>query len=149
MNVDEFLAEVMPRLTAVDTALHDGDVEPRMALWSRTEPLTLFGAAGTQIGRPAIEETFDRLSTTFSDCRSFAYDIVAAGVSGDLGYLVGTEHTTASIGGAPPVSYSLRVTTVLRREAGEWRVVHRHADPPPGSDADAGALSALTDRSTA
>jgi ketosteroid isomerase-like protein len=148
MNADEFLAEIMPRVTAVDTALHRGDVEPRKALWSRTEPVTLFGAAGSDIGRSAIEETFDRLGTRFSDCRSFEYEVVAAGVSGDLGYIVGTEHTTASIGGAPQMSYSLRVTTVLRREAGDWKVVHRHADHPPGSS-DGDALSGLTERSTA
>jgi ketosteroid isomerase-like protein len=147
MDVDEFLAEVVPRLTAVDTAMHDGDAGPRKALWSRTEPVTLFGAAGSDFGRSAIEERFDRLGTRFSDCRSFDYEVVAAGVSGDLGYLVGTEHTTASIGGAPPVSYSLRVTTVLRREDGEWRVVHRHADRPPDS-ADRNVLSGLTDASS-
>jgi ketosteroid isomerase-like protein len=29
--------------------------------------------------------------------------------------------------------YTLRVTTILRREDGQWRVVHRHGDPPPDS----------------
>jgi ketosteroid isomerase-like protein len=147
MDVDEFLAEMVPRLTAVDTAMHDGDAGPRKELWSRTEPVTLFGAAGSDLGRSAIEATFDRLATRFSDCRSFDYEVVAAGVSGDLGYLVGTEHTTASIGGAEPVSYSLRVTTVLRREDGEWRVVHRHADLAP-DPAEGNALSGLTDASS-
>jgi ketosteroid isomerase-like protein len=32
-------------------------------------------------------------------------------------------------GGAQPSAYALRVTTVFRREAGEWKVVHRHGDP--------------------
>ena len=146
MNVDEFVADVLPRLTAADTAMHDGDAQPRKSLWSRTEPVTLFGAAASDVGRFAIEGRGDRLGTRFSDCRSFDYEVVAAGVSGDLGYLVGTEHTTASIGGAPPVSYSLRVTTVLRREDGEWRVVHRHADRAPDS-ADRNVLSGLADAS--
>jgi ketosteroid isomerase-like protein len=144
MNVGEFLAEVMPRLTVADTALHNGDAEPRKALWSRTEPVTLFGAAGSDTGSAAVLTTFDRLGTRFSDCQSFDYEVVAAGVSGDLGYIVGHEHTTASIAGAPPAPYSLRVTTVLRREAGEWRVVHRHADQI-GDSADLGSLSGLQD----
>jgi ketosteroid isomerase-like protein len=146
MKVDEFLAEVMPRLTAADTALHNGDAELRKALWSRTEPVTVFGAAVSRTGWPAIGATFDWLGTTFSDCQSFDYEVVAAGVSGDLGYIVGIEHTTASIGGAPPAPYSLRVTTVLRREAGEWRVVHRHADPIPDSAADQAVISSLQDQ---
>jgi ketosteroid isomerase-like protein len=149
MEVDEFLAEVVPRLSAADTALHNGDPERRKALWSHSDPVTLFGGAVSNTGWPAIGATFDWLGTRFSDCRSFDYEVVAAGVSGDLGYLVGVEHTTASIGGAPPVPYSLRVTTVLRREAGEWRVVHRHADPARYSIADEESLSSLQDQPTA
>jgi ketosteroid isomerase-like protein len=148
MKVDEFLAEVLPRLTAADTALHNGDAEPRKALWSRTEPVTLFGAAGSDTGPSAIWATFDWLGTRFSGCRSFDYEVVAAGVSGDLRYIVGIEHTTASIGGAPPAPYSLRVTTVLRREAGGWKVVHRHADHAADSAADQDALSSLQDQRT-
>jgi ketosteroid isomerase-like protein len=55
-------------------------------------------------------------------------------VSGDLAYVVAIEHTTGSIGGAPAESYSLRATTILRREDGQWRAFHRHADPAGGSE---------------
>jgi ketosteroid isomerase-like protein len=34
----------------------------------------------------------------------------------------------AAHSGAPPEPYTLRVTTVFRREDGEWRIVHRHGD---------------------
>jgi ketosteroid isomerase-like protein len=37
------------------------------------------------------------------------------------------EHTSASVDGEPR-TYTLRATQVYRREAGEWRVAHRHAD---------------------
>jgi hypothetical protein len=55
--------------------------------------------------------------------------IIAASASGDLAYIVALEHTTASVKGAPAQPYVLRVTTVFRREDGEWKVVHRHGDP--------------------
>ena len=133
-TTDHLLADVLPKLVAADTALHDGDPRPRIALWSRDDPLTLFGAATTKQGWEAIGATFEWLGGRFSDCTSFEYEVMAAGVSGDLAYLAGIEHTTASVGGDPPSTYSLRVTTVLRREAGEWKVVHRHGDPyDPGS----------------
>lgn len=132
-ETEEFLASMLPRLTAADTALHNGDADPRKALWATTDPLTLFGAAMMATGWPEIDATFDRLAVRFSDCTSFAIEVVAAGASGDLAYLVAFEHTTASIGGDPPAPYSLRVTTIFRREAGDWKVVHRHADPLPDS----------------
>jgi ketosteroid isomerase-like protein len=31
-----------------------------------------------------------------------------------------------------PKKYALRVTTIFRREQGEWRIVHRHGDPYDG-----------------
>jgi ketosteroid isomerase-like protein len=129
-DTEEFLASMLPRLTAADTALHDGDAGLRKALWSTQDPVTLFGAAATITGWPEIDAAFDWLASTFSDCASFEIEVIAAGASGDLAYLVAVEHTTASIGGAP-VSYSLRLTTIFRREAGAWKIVHRHADPLP------------------
>jgi ketosteroid isomerase-like protein len=47
------------------------------------------------------------------------------------------------VGGATPEAYELRVTEVFRREDGEWKVVHRHADPMPGSDAARRQLARL------
>jgi ketosteroid isomerase-like protein len=45
----------------------------------------------------------------------------------DMAYTAGLEHTSASIDGQPR-SYTLRATQVYRREDGEWKVAHRHAD---------------------
>jgi len=42
---------------------------------------------------------------------------------------VAFEYATASVNGALPQPYILRVTTVFRREHGGWKIVHRHADP--------------------
>jgi ketosteroid isomerase-like protein len=69
----------------------------------------------------------------FSDCTSYAHDIIAADVDGDMAYTVGYEHTRASIDGEPR-QYALRVTQVYRREDGEWKVAHRHADTLPQPD---------------
>ena len=98
-------------------------------VWSRTEPLTLFGAAVSARGWDEIGPTFDWLANTFSNCTSYENEIIAAGASGDLAYIVALEHTTASINGAEPLPYVLRATTIFRREGGDWKVVHRHGDP--------------------
>jgi hypothetical protein len=47
------------------------------------------------------------------------FDLVAAGVSGDLAYLVGFEHIANSVVGIPVEPYTLRVTHIFRREDGE------------------------------
>jgi ketosteroid isomerase-like protein len=142
-DTEEFLAAVLPRLLAADTALHNGDVAQRKAMWSTTDPVTLFGAAMMTTGWPEIEATFDWLGARFSDCTSFDIEVVAADSSGDLAYLVAFEHTTASIGDAPPAPYTLRVTTIFRREEGAWKVVHRHADHLPDGGSPTDRLSAL------
>jgi ketosteroid isomerase-like protein len=128
-QTDAFLATTLPRLRDADTALHDGDAGPRMAMWSRDDPVTLFGGAMGGSGWAEIEPIFRRLGTSFSGCSSFDVEIIAAGADNDLAYTVAFEHTTAAVHGGPASAYVLRVTTVFRREDGEWKVVHRHADP--------------------
>ena len=129
---DEFLATGLARQIDADFALHDGDPEPRLALWSHADPVTLFGARVPVVsGRPELERTFRWLTTRFSQSKSFDVELVAAGVSGDLAYTVGLEHSEFSMDGGPVQRGTLRVTHVYRREDGEWRIVHRHADPPP------------------
>jgi len=139
--VNEFLATTMSRLNEVETALHNGDATPRMAMWSHSDPVTLFGAARSASGWAEIGPLFERLGASFSNCTSYENEVVAAGASGDLAYIVAFEHTTVSLNGDPPKPYVLRATTVFRRENDEWKVVHRHAD---GIDAERkGLLQAL------
>ena len=138
-ETEEFLAVMRPRIDEAEIALHNGDGDLRRGMWSRTEPLTLFGAAMNGRGWGEVGAIFDALETQFSNCTAYRNEIVAAEARGDLAYVVALEHTTASINGAPPKPYVLRVTTVFRREDGEWKVVHRHGD---ALTADSGAVMA-------
>lgn len=132
-TTDAFIAEVLPMLDRMDKDFHDGDARPRHAAWSHEDPVTLFGAVMTKQGWGEVGPAFDGLAARFSNCASFRYEVLAAGVSGDLGYIAGIEHTTCSVSGGPVEPYQLRVTTILRREGGVWKIVHRHGDTPPGS----------------
>lgn len=141
---DEFLKATLPGLLEADTAFHDGDSSARSALWSQKDPVTLFGAVLTKSSWAEIEPAFEWLASRFSNCASFDYEVIAADASGDLGYIVGIEHTTCSVAGAAPDAYSLRVTTIFRRENGAWKVVHRHGDPIPDSPATQKQLDRLS-----
>jgi ketosteroid isomerase-like protein len=129
----EFLEALVARMKAADDALHSGNAGPRKAMWSTKEPVTVFGAAMSATGPVETQATFDWVASRFTRFESAEWEILSADVSGDLAYVVAIEHTTVSIGGAPTESYSLRATTILRREDGEWRAIHRHADPVEGS----------------
>jgi ketosteroid isomerase-like protein len=124
-----FLDDVLPLMQAADLDLHNGHPAARAAMWSRNDPVTLFGAAYTVGGWDDVSSVFEKLAAQFSDCRSFEIEVVAAEAGADFGYVVAIERTTASIGGRPPAAYALRVTTIFRRENEHWRIVHRHGDP--------------------
>ena len=127
---DDFLAWVNSGLKEAEIAVHNGDATPRRAIWSRNEPVTVLGAWKSAVGRSEIDELFSMLEGTFSGCASYNYDIVAADVVGDLAYTVGYEHTQPTVNGEAR-TYTLRATQIYRREGGEWKVVHRHADASP------------------
>ncbi|WP_173923063.1 nuclear transport factor 2 family protein [Agromyces sp. Marseille-P2726] len=124
---DEFLDWFDTTWRAAEDALHDGDAGPRFQTWSERAPVTLFGAWRNAIDPAGARDVFLRLAEGFSDVTSTDIDLVAADVSGDLAYTVHREITSTSVDGEPR-DYVLRVTQVYRREDGEWKVVHRHAD---------------------
>jgi ketosteroid isomerase-like protein len=129
-ETDDFLAEMLPKQVAAETAIHQGDAEPRMAVWSRKDPLTVFGAKMSGVGWTELSEMFRNVASWFSDSTEYDFEIIAAGASGDLAYTVGYEHNQVKVNGQPR-TYTLRATHVYRREDGQWRIVHRHADPVP------------------
>jgi ketosteroid isomerase-like protein len=130
-DLDDFLATTLPRQVEAEEALHNGDPAPRLAMWSTQDPVTVLGAVQSASGWDEVSRLFRWLGSGFSDCTSYRFELVAAGVSGDLAYTVGYEHTSVSWDGVPMEPYILRVTHAYRREDGEWRIVHRHADAPP------------------
>ena len=130
---DDFVAWTQTRLRDAETALHNGDPNPRLAIWSTREPVSVLGAWRSAVGQEKVRDLFHNLADTFSNCTSPAYEIVAADVVADIAFTAGYERTQASINGEPR-RYVLRVTQVYRREDGEWKVAHRHADTASDSE---------------
>jgi ketosteroid isomerase-like protein len=126
---DDFLAWWETEGRDAELALHNGDARPRFDTWSHHRPVTLFGAHYTANSWAEISAAFDRLGDSFGGLTSYEPELIAADVSGDLAYTVGYERTEVSFNGVP-TRFDLRVTQVYRREDGEWKIIHRHADQP-------------------
>jgi ketosteroid isomerase-like protein len=127
-DLDDFLTPTLARQLEAEKALINGDPGLRLAMWSTQEPVTVFGAEKTVIGSDEARQVFRWLATRFSNLTDYRFELVAAGASGDLAYTVGYEHITVSMDGGPVAPLALRVTHLYRREDGEWKIVHRHAD---------------------
>ena len=93
-----------------------------MALWSRNDPVTVFGAKMSAPVGPSSSRCSTSVASWFSDSTQYEFEVIAAGASGDLAYTVGYEHNQVKVDGRPR-TYTLRVTHVYRREDG--RVANR------------------------
>ena len=128
---DDFLAWVKTELYEAELAIHNGTGAPRRALWSRDEPVSVLGALRNAHGQRELDELFAFLAARFSDCTSYAFEVQAYDVVGDMAYTAGLEHTSVRVDGQPR-TYTLRVTQVYRRKSSVWKVAHRHGDSVTG-----------------
>jgi ketosteroid isomerase-like protein len=121
----------MQQRRQVATAFVNGDPTPLRQISTAIDPATFYGpAGGVEQGAAhvlAVNEAgsrqFQRGGTTEMEVLHFAAD-------GDLGYWTGWQRASVRMAGTEePTPMKLRVTEVFRRENGDWKLVHRHADP--------------------
>ncbi len=125
------LEAALDRVADALSAMGRGDPAPYAALWLDSPDTTLFGAWGPiERGHGPVTRTFTWVGSRFSD-GTLVPRLDVVGVSGDLAYTVGFEHGEVRVDGGEPAPMTIRVTHVLRRAAGQWWLVHRHADFPP------------------
>jgi ketosteroid isomerase-like protein len=129
--VEDFVENVLPAFTEAEIALHNGDLGPRLAMWSRDDPVTVFGAGASGTDWKEIEPVFRWVADSFTECRAYDLELVAVDVSGDLAYTVAYERYEAVKSDGSVAHNTLRATHIFRREKGEWKIVHRHGDHVP------------------
>jgi ketosteroid isomerase-like protein len=108
-----------------------GDPEPVKGLFSTRTDVTLANPFGPAVrGKTQVDAVIDHAAAGFRDGQIMSFERISGEVRPDLAYIVEVEHLRARLGGGQDISpFSLRATTVLRHEDGEWKIVHRHADP--------------------
>ncbi len=131
-DLDDFRATILSRQAEAEEAfVVQGDAGPRMELWSRRDPVTLYGALGiSEAGWDELSQIFPWVASRFSNVSDFRFDIEVVEVSGDMAYTLGFERFNGSVRGRPVEPITVRVTHIYRREDGEWKIVHRHGDNP-------------------
>jgi ketosteroid isomerase-like protein len=127
MSLDELLDRYYRALDPFSR----GDPEPVKRLYSETEEVTLANPFGpARRGREAVMAALDYASSRMSDGEVAGCNELARYTSNQLVTILAVEHWRARIGDRDSVEpFDLRVTTTFRRESGEWKIVHRHADP--------------------
>ncbi len=108
-----------------------GDPGPAKALFSSRSDVTLANPFGPAVrGKKEVDAVVDRAAAGFRDRKVAGFERLSGYVTPELAYIVETERLLAKLEGSEDISpFTLRVTSVIRREGGGWKVVHRHADP--------------------
>ncbi|HEY3548126.1 MAG TPA: DUF4440 domain-containing protein [Propionicimonas sp.] len=133
-DTQAFLAQVLPRQQAAEHAMRSGDAGPRLAMWSRRDPVSWLGQFGTcAVGADEVADHFGRVAARLSEVAEVTFDLVVADVFADIAYVVGYEHATSRIDGGPSTPMTSRISRLYRREQGEWRIAHGHADLEPAT----------------
>ena len=115
-------------------ALHEfvkGNPEPAKQLFSHREDVTLANPHGPPArGWEQVTKTIEHAASNIRDGEISGFDVIWKLVTPELAYTVWIERQKAKMGGRQDVTpVDLRVTMIYRPEEGEWKVVHRHADP--------------------
>jgi hypothetical protein len=100
-------------------------------MWSTQDPVTVLGAMKDVIGSEEMRGAFRWLATRFSNGTESASSWWPPAPVGTWPTPLAMSTPPSPMDGGPVAPLTLRVTHVYRREDGEWRIVHRHADPPP------------------
>ena len=111
-------------------AIVRGDPEPKKKLFSRRDDVTLANPFGPPAhGWQRVAETLERAASQLREGQVLAFERISEYATADLAYIVEIERCHGRAGTSEAGPNALRVTTIFRRENGEWRIVHRHADP--------------------
>ncbi len=104
-----------------------GDIEPLRQMATRHPPATLFASDGAiRLGPDRVSEAYEHGVRADGETH---FELLQSAASDGLAYWVGLQHSTVRCADSEtPRHIVMRVTELFRREKGEWKLIHRHAD---------------------
>ncbi|MFB6725883.1 YybH family protein [Kribbella sp. NPDC056345] len=115
-----------------NSAFVNGDVSRWLPLVSRREVSSIFGGfGGYETGSAQVGARYEWASAQFTPSGAkVEFEYLDKHVGPDSAYTVAIERCTVRYVDRPGEhDHELRVTMVFRAEDGDWKLVHRHADP--------------------
>jgi ketosteroid isomerase-like protein len=108
----------------------EGNTTPLAQIASRDDPASFMPPSGVVVtGAEAVAKAHAEGARQFRKGSRGRFEILQSGSEGDVGFWTGLHHAEVCIEGEEkPVPMTLRTTEIFRRENGDWKLVHRHAD---------------------
>ena len=134
---DPALHAFLPRFQSATEQFINGNKQAWLGLASRRDDATIMGAAGAyERGWDQVGPRYEWAAARFRPSGAkLQVEVLGSGTSGDLAYLISIERAeTLVVGQDKPRLYELRVTHLFRKEGGDWKLIHRQADPSDRED---------------
>ena len=120
------------RYEAANTAFVNGNAAPWLRITAEKNPVSIFGGFGGlgEAGLEIVHQRYLLAANAFQPSGAKVdFQYLVKDVQGRLAYTVAIERANVLYTGhtqrRPQI---LRVTMLFRRDRGEWKIIHRHAD---------------------
>lgn len=120
--------EFMKQRENAASAYCRGEADAVLALSTTRKPAGFFGPDGKAVRGPEpVRQAYEAGAAQFGSDGESLFEVQQAAEGGDIAYWSGLQRAIVELNGRS-VPMDLRVTELFRREDGEWKLVHRHAD---------------------
>lgn len=128
-HLESFKTFLKQRVKTSDAYLR-GEAEPFLEICTKKSPATFFSPGGDLVeGAKKVAATHESGAQIFESFDANKFETLHLNADENIAYWVGLQKSVVTMKGKKkPIPMTIRVTEIFRRESGEWKIIHRHAD---------------------
>ena len=109
----------------------EGKFESLKNISAKVSPATIFPPSGSIVqDADEVNRFNEKGAALFLPGAQNTFEVLHQNADQSLAYWTGIQRSTVRMKGHDEdVVFNLRVTEVFRKDANEWKLIHRHADP--------------------